>query len=135
MKAFVALAAGAIATLSSGHVTAREVRTTFSFVVTIDERVWSYNENVAEDVNVLMPMGSPWRCVRQRLTLPADGFARGAIECSSDAGKTSVVVSASCGLGQEDHHNSAIITAGKSQVTVSANCNTSVYETVPWLGF
>jgi hypothetical protein len=135
MKAFVALAAAAIATLSSGHVTAREVRTTFSFVVVIDDRVWSYNDNVAEDINVLMPMGSPWRCVRQRLTLPGDGMAKGSIECSADAGKTSIVVSAACGLDREDHHNSAVITAGKSQVILNANCNTSVYENPVWPGF
>jgi hypothetical protein len=101
----------------------------------IDERVWLYNDNVAEDVNIMMPMGSPWRCVRQRLTLPGEGMARGAIECSSDAGKTSIVVSAACGLGREDHHNSAVIAAGKSQVMLNANCNTSVYEDVEWPGF
>jgi hypothetical protein len=134
MKAFLALAAGAIATLSSGHVTAREVRTAFSFVVTIDERVWPYNDNFTEDVNVLMPLGNPWKCVRQRLTLPGDGLARGAIECTSDGGKTRVTVAAACGLGTEDHHNTATIGAGSSAVTVSANCNTSVFETA-WPGF
>jgi hypothetical protein len=134
MKAFVAFAAAALASLTSGHVNAREVRTTFSFVVAIDDRVWPYNDNVAEDVNVMMPSGSPWRCVRQKLTLPADGMAKGTLECSSDGGKTTVVVSASCGLGAEDHHNSATITAGHSLVTISANCNTTVYE-VSWIGF
>lgn len=134
MKAFLALATGAIATLASGHVTAREVRTTFSFVVTIDDRVWPYNDNFTEDVNVLMPMGSPWRCVRQKLTLPGDGIARGSIDCSSDAGKTKVSVSAACGLNAEDHHNTAALSAGSSVVVVSANCSTSVYETA-WPGF
>src|SRR5271166_5905692 len=128
MKTFVAFAAAALAMLSGGHVNAREVRTTFSFVVTIDERVWPYNDNVAEDVSVMMPEGSPWHCVRQRLALPADGVATGALECSSDGGKTKVTVSASCGLGPEDHHNSAVLASGRAQVTISANCNTSVFD-------
>jgi hypothetical protein len=135
MKALLALAAGAVAILSSAHVTARQVRTTFSFVVTVDDRAWLYNDGVTEDVNVLMPMGSPWRCVRQKLTLPADGVARGTIECSSDGAKTKVAVTAACGLGTEDHHNTATLAAGSSLVTVSANCNTTVFETTEWPGF
>jgi hypothetical protein len=128
MKTFVAFAAAALTTLSAGGVNAREVRTTFSFVVRIDERTWPYNDNVTEDVNVMMPAGSPWHCVRRKLTLPADGMATGTIECSSDGGRTKVTVSVSCGLGPEDHHNSAVLASGRSAVTVSANCNTSVYE-------
>lgn len=135
MKALLALAAGAVALFSSSHGIARQVRTTFSFVVTIDDRVWPYNDNVTEDVIVLMPIGSPWRCVRQKLTLPGDGLARGTIECSADAGKTKVSVSAACGLGAEDHHNAATLAAGSSTVVVSANCNTSVFETTEWPGF
>jgi hypothetical protein len=134
MKTFVAFGAAALATLSSGHVEAREVRTTFSFVVAIDERVWPYNDNMTEDVNVLMPADSVWHCVRQRLTLPPDGKATGTLECSSDGGKTKVIASASCGLWPEDHHNSAALASGHSQVTISANCNTSVYDT-EWAGF
>lgn len=61
--------------------------TTFSFIVTIDERVWPYNDNVTEDVNVMMPEGSPWRRVRQNLVLPADGIATGALECLADGVK------------------------------------------------
>jgi hypothetical protein len=72
--------------------------------------------------------------MRQKLTLPADGMATGTLGCSSDAGKTTVMVSASCGLGPEDHHNSAILAGGHSTVTIAANCNTSVYDT-EWLGF
>jgi hypothetical protein len=134
MRAFIAVAAAALATLSSGHVHAREVRTTFSFVVSIDDRVWPYNDNVTEDVNVMMPAGSPWRCIRQKLTLPADGIATGTLSCSSDGGKTKVLVSASCGLGAEDHHNSAVLSSGASLVTLSANCNTTVFA-VSWMGF
>lgn len=134
MKAFGACVAAPLATLSSGQVDAREVRTTFSFVVTIDDRTWSYNDAMTEDVNVLMPAGNPWRCVRQKLTLPADGMATGTIACSSDSGKTTVIASASCGLGPEDHHNSVVLVSGHTGVTVAANCNTSVYET-QWLGF
>jgi len=129
MKAFLALAAASIATLSSGPVTARQVRTTFSFVVTIDERVWPYNDNMTEDVNVLMPMNGPWRCVRHRLTLPGDGVARGVIECSSDGGKTTVSVAAACGLLPEDQHSTATLAAGSTIVTIGANCNTSVFDT------
>jgi hypothetical protein len=134
MRTFVAFASAALATLSSGHVDAREVRTTFSFVVTIDERTWSYNDAMTENVNVLMPEGNPWHCVRQKLTLPADGMATGTLECSTDGGKTTVIVAASCGLGAENHHNSATLASPHAQVTVAANCNTSVYET-QWLGF
>jgi hypothetical protein len=136
MKAFVALAAGVITVLSSGQVLARQIRTTFSFVVTIDERVWVYNDNMTSDVNVLMPTGSPWQCVRRKLTLPADGAARGAIECSSDARRTTVSVSAACGLVAEDHHNSATLAGGNSFVTLTANCNTSVFGPPnEWPGF
>src|SRR5271166_595939 len=109
MKTFVAFAAAALAMLSGGHVNAREVRTTFSFVVTIDERVWPYNDNITEDVNVMMPEGGPWRCVRRKLALPSNGAATGTVECSSDGGKTKVNVTASCGLGPEDHHNAATL--------------------------
>jgi len=137
MKAVLALAAGLTATLSSGQVIARQIRTTFSFVVTIDERLWLYNDNMTADVAVLMPAGSPWQCVRRRLTLPADGAARGAIECSADGGKTKISVSAACGLTAEDHHNSATLAVDSSFVTITANCNTSVYETpsYEWPGF
>jgi hypothetical protein len=131
MRTLVAFAAAAVATLQSGTVDAREVRTTFSFVVKIDDRVWPYNDNMTADVNVMMLAGSPWHCVRQKLTLPADGIATGTIECSSDGGRTKVMVSASCGLGPEDHHNSAVVASGRSLVTISANCNTSVYEAEP----
>jgi hypothetical protein len=134
MKTVATFAAAALVTLTSVHVNAREVRTTFSFVVAIDERVWPYNDNVTEDVSVMMPAGSPWHCVRQKLALPADGMATGTLECSSDGGKTAVTVSASCGLGPEDHHNSAVLASGHSLVTISANCNTTVYE-VSWVGF
>jgi hypothetical protein len=134
MKTFLALALAGLAILTSGSVNAREIRTTFSFIVTIDDRVWPYNDNMSADVDVILPEGSRWRCVRRRLSLPQDGAARGAIDCSSDGGKTNVIVSASCGLVSEDHHNSATLGAGSSVVTITANCNTSVYWT-DWLGF
>jgi hypothetical protein len=132
MKAFMAFAAAALATLSSGIVNARDVRTTFSFVVTIDGRVWPYNDNVTEDVRVMMPAGSPWHCIREKLALPSDGIATGKITCSSDGGRTKVMVSASCGLGPEDQHNSAVLALGQAQVTISVNCNTRVYELEAW---
>jgi hypothetical protein len=44
------------------------------------------------------------------------------------------IVSASCELGPEGHHNSAVLASDHSLVTISANCNTSVYGT-EWVGF
>jgi hypothetical protein len=134
MKALVAVAAGVLATVLTGHVQARQVRTTFSFVVSIDDRVWPYNDNFGEDVNVLLPSGSPWRCTRQKLMLPADDVATGTMGCTADGGKTRVLVSASCGLESEDHHNSVTIASGNSLITLTANCVTSVYD-YGWLGF
>ncbi|MGH7435981.1 MAG: hypothetical protein ACRENE_09930 [Polyangiaceae bacterium] len=134
------LAAAGVVTSISPSGSAREVRTTFSFVVTVDERVWPYNDSVTQDVPVLLPQGSPWQCVRRRLALPGDGAARGAIQCSSDGGKTTISASAACGTEDEEHHNSVTLTGGGATILLTANCRTSVYKgidfpTYDWPGF
>ncbi len=129
------LAAGVLATLASTPGSARQVRTTFSFVVSIDQRVWPYNDDATDDVAVLLPQGSPWRCVRHKLVLPGDGVARGTIECSSDSGRTKVSVSAACGLDDQEQHNTATLAGGGAVVTVAANCRTSVYGAAPAIVF
>lgn len=131
----MAAAAAAVVTASSPPGDAREVRTTFSFVVTIDDRVWPYNDDVTLDVPVLLPQGSPWQCMRRRVALPADGAARGAIECSSDGGKTVVSASASCGFEDEEHHNTVTLSGGGSTFAIAANCRTSVYLDSPGVRF
>jgi hypothetical protein len=142
LKAIVTAAAGLLALASPTPGSARQVRTTFSFVVTIDDRVWPYNDDATEDIPILLPANSPWHCVRRRLVLPSDGVARGGVECTSDGGKTNVTVSASCGLDDEEQHNTAILGGGGSDVTVAANCRTVAYEDPTrvagprdWLGF
>jgi hypothetical protein len=135
MKICLGLAAGAFATLASTPGSARQVRTTFSFVVSIDDRVWPYNDDATDDVTVLLPQGSPWRCVRRKLVLPGDGAARGTIECSPDSGRTKVSVSAACGLDDEEQHNTATLAGGGAIITVGANCRTSVYGAAPAVTF
>jgi hypothetical protein len=134
-KAVLAAAAAAVVTSISPSGSAREVRTTFSFVVTIDDRVWPYNDDVTQDVPVLLPQGSPWQCIRKRLVLPSDGVARGTIECSSDGGKTKVSVSAACGFDDEEQHNTVTLAGAGSAVRVAANCRTSVYAGEPRIAF
>jgi hypothetical protein len=143
VKALLGAAAATLVTSASPSGSAREVRTTFSFVVTIDDRVWPYNDEATQDVPVLLPLGSPWQCVRQKLVLPSDGMARGTIECSSDAGKTRISVSAACGFEDGEQHNTVTLAGAGLAVRVSANCRTSVYAgearvafpTLEWDGF
>lgn len=98
--------------------------TILTFAVNVNGRIRSYSDSETEDVAVLLPLTSPWRCVRRRVLLPANGLTTGSFVCSADhEERTEVIVSTSCGIPGEAH-NSATLAYGGNFITLKIDCVT-----------
>ena len=97
-----------------------------TFAVNVNGRIKSYSDNQDDEVSVLLPLSSPWRCVRRRVLPSARGLTMGTFVCSSDSRETTeVIVATSCGLPGESHNSATLIYATQNTstaITLKVDC-------------
>lgn len=103
----------------------QSVMPSFDFAVIIEGRRAYYNDAIGVDQDVFLPQTSPWRCTRKKLVAPAPGVVQGAFSCTSDYGRTRVLVSATCGpAGALTATGTATLGADhEGFVTLSVDCS------------